>query len=112
MILGVKHFFKEFVNLRVKFYIDNQAVVALLNYGVSRCPFLANCLREISFYLAKYNIELKAQYIRSKDNCIADCLSRAFSNEVHFRNFNKLLDKKLIILDVCNYNDFNFKLDL
>ena len=112
VMAAVKHFFKDLANLKVKIYVDNQACVALLNYGVTRSPFLAACLREIFYFLANYNIELKAEYIPSKDNCLADLCSRAFSNETFYNNFNKLLCDKVLVLENVNYDNFLFKLDL
>ena len=71
--------------------MDNQCSVALLNYGLTKSPFLAACLREINFFLAKHNIEVRAEYIPSKENVLADLCSRAFSTEVHYDNFIKLV---------------------
>ena len=106
VMAAVKHFFKDLANLKVKIYVDNQACVALLNYGVTRSPFLAACLREIFYFLANYNIELKAEYIPSKNNCLADLCSRAFSNETFYDNFNKLLYDKVLVLENVNYEFF------
>ena len=76
--------------------------MALLNYGITRSPFLAACLREIFFVLANFNIELKAEYIPSKMNCLADLCSRAFSSDLYYHNLNKLLlDKTLILENIC-----------
>ena len=93
-------------------YVDNQACVALLNYGISKSPFLATCLREIQFVLAKFNIELRSEYIPSKMNCLADLCSRAFSNDVHFYNFNKCLSEGTFMLDYIHYEHFFFEFDL
>ena len=112
VMVAVKHFFKDLENLKVKIYVDNQACVALLNHGVTKSSFLAACLREIFYVLAKYNIELRAEYIPSKDNCLADLCSRAFSNDTFYNNFNKLLQDEVIILENCDYNLFDFDLDL
>ena len=109
---AVKHWFVDLSNLKVLIYVDNQACVALLNYGVSRCPFLAACLREINYFLAKFNIELRAEYIPFKDNCLADLCSRAFSSKVHFDNFNKLLKDRVLILEDIHYDKMLFELDL
>ena len=88
------------------------ACVSLLNYGISRSPFLADCLREISYFLARFNIELRTEYIPSKKNCLADLCSRAFSNDAHFNNFNRLLlDGELKLENIC-YDKFNFEVDL
>ena len=85
VMVAVKHWFSNLANLKVKVYVDNQACVSLLNYGVTQSPFLAACLREISYFLASFNIELRAEYIPSKDNYLADLCSRAFSSETYFR---------------------------
>ena len=112
VMAAIKHWFGDLANLKVKIFVDNQACVALLNYGVSRSPFLAACLREISYFLAKYNIELRAEYVPSKENHLADLCSRAFSNETHYNNFNRLLLDGVLILENVDYDKFKFELDL
>ena len=111
VMAGIKHWFHELANLKVKIFVDNQVCVALLNYGITHSPFLASCLREIQFFLAKYNIEIKAEYIPSKENFLADLCSRAFSDEKHLENFNKLLNEGTINLENQNfdYRNFNFE---
>ena len=108
VMVAVKHWFVSLSNLRVLIFVDNQACVALLNYGVTKSPFLASCLREIQFYLAMYNIEIKAQYIPSQDNKLADLCSRAFSTDLFFNNFNKLLLEGTLVLENVYYDKFNF----
>lgn len=109
VVAAVKHWFADLANLKVKIFVDNQACVALLNYGITRSPFLASCLREIQFFLAKFNIEIRAEYIPSKENYLADLCSRAFTNDVHFKNFNKLLNDGTIILENVCYDKFDFE---
>ena len=112
VMAAIKHWFDDLANLKVRIFVDNQVCVALLNYGITHSPFLASCLREIQFFLAKHNIELKAQYIPSKDNLLADLCSRAFSSEKHFKNFNKLLLEGTIKLENVFYDRFNFEYGL
>ena len=109
VMAAIKHWFAELANLKVKVFMDNQACIALLNYGITKSPFLASCLREISFFLAKYNIEIRAEYIPSKDNFLPDLCSRAFSSNVHHNNFNKLLENGTLVLENVFYNKFNFE---
>ena len=106
---AIKHWFADLRNLKVLIYSDNQACVALLNYGVTKSPFLASCLREIEFYLARFSIEIKAQYVASKENVLADLCSRAYTSDIHFRNFNKLLNDGTLILENVLYENFNFE---
>ena len=108
----VKHWFVDLANTNVLIYVDNQACVALLNYGVTRCPFLAACLREINFVCVEYNIQLRANYIPSKENCLADLCSRAFTSEAYYNHFNKLLHDKVLILEQVYYDKLKFELDL
>ena len=109
-IMGAaKLWFPLLANLRIRIFSDNQVCVALLNNGFKRSPFLAQCLREIQFLLATYNIEVRAQYIPSKENYIADLCSRAFMNDVYFKNFNQLLNDKTIVLEVFNYDYLSFQ---
>ena len=108
VMAAVKQWFRELANLRVRIFVDNQVCVALLNYGITRSPFLATCLREIQYYLAKHNIEIKAQYVPSKENCLADLCSRAFSTESYFKNFNELISRGTIKLKTFYYNNLNF----
>ena len=112
VMAAVKHWFKELANLKVKIFVDNQVCVALLNYGITKSPFLASCLREISLCLAKNNIELRAEYIPSKQNHLADLCSRAFMTESNFSNFNKILKQGIIKLDYVHYDKFYFQNDL
>ena len=111
VMAAIKHWFCDLANMKVCIFVDNQVCMALLNYGITRSPFLASCLREIQFFLAKHNIELKAQYIPSKENHLADLCSRAFSSEIHFRNFNKLLNEGVLKLDDLYYEKFYFEKD-
>ena len=112
VMAAVKHWFADLANLKVKIYVDNQVCVALLNRGLTRSPFLAACLREIQFVLARYNIEMQAEYIPSKENHLADLCSRAFSNDMFYKNFNKLLMDKVLILENVCYDKLQFELDL
>ena len=109
VMAAIKHWFEDLANLKVLIFVDNQACVSLLNYGITKSPFLASCLREIQFYLAKYNIELKAEYIPSKQNHLADLCSRAFSNKTYFDNFNKLICDGTLVLENIYYDKFNFE---
>ena len=112
VMAAIKHWFMDLSNLKIKIFVDNQACVELLNYGITRSEFLASCLREIQFVLAKYNIELKAQYIPSKENHLADMCSRAFSNDLHFKNFNQCLNNGSLILESLLYDNLYFVYDV
>ena len=112
VMVAIKHWFGDLANSKVKIFVDNKACVSLLNYGITKSPFLASCLREIQYFLAKYNIEIFSEYIPSKQNCLADLCSRAFSNDAYFNNFNALLRNKTLILENVCYDKFLFEHEL
>ena len=112
VMAAVKHWFKDLANLKVRIFVDNQVCVALLNYGITRSPFLAACLREIQCVLAKFNIEIRAEYIPSKENCLADLCSRAFSSDSFYKKFNECLLNRTFVLENVHYDKLNFEYDL
>ena len=112
VMAAIKHWFSELASLKVRIFCDNQVCVALINYGITKSPFLASCLREINVYPAEHNIELRAEYIPSKQNCLADLCSRAYSSDKFFKNFNKLLFQGTLKLENIVYKNFYFENDI
>ena len=109
---AIKHWFEDLANSKIKIYVDNQACVALLNYGITKSPYLATCLREIQYFLALFNIEIVAEYIPSKQNFLAEICSRAFTSDKYFKDFNALLDNNTIVLENVFYDKFKFEHEL
>ena len=62
--------------------------------------------------LAKYNIELKAEYIPSKKNRLAELCSRAFSSNVLFKKFNNHVENGTFILEYIYYDKLYFEHNL
>ncbi|XP_048761600.1 uncharacterized protein LOC125670455 isoform X1 [Ostrea edulis] len=67
----------QFANYRILFYIDNMAVVHVINKTTSRSPRVMKIVRKLVLTCLKHNILIKARHIPSKLNSIADCLSRS-----------------------------------
>ena len=74
--LWVEWFLERVRGRRVLLYEDNQAVVAMLTTLVSRSPALMAELRKLVELLDTNDIALRALYIRSADNVVADHYSR------------------------------------
>ena len=55
---------------------DNEAVVAVINSGYSREPFISHLLRCIFFFSAKYEFTLTAAHVPGRLNTLADAISR------------------------------------
>lgn len=63
-------------NKRVTAYCDNQAVVHMVNNGVSSCRFCMILIRRLTLLTMKHNIKFGLRYIETKANNLADSLSR------------------------------------
>ena len=67
----------HFINKKVLFHVDNQAVVQIINMKTSRSDKVMNLVRHMVLMNLKNNTIVRAVYIPSKLNNIADCLSRS-----------------------------------
>ena len=61
---------------RLLLHEDNQAVVAIVHSLTSKSPALMQELRDLVRVLDAHDISLRARYIRSEDNVVADYFSR------------------------------------
>jgi hypothetical protein len=60
----------------VKFMVDNEADVHILNRNRTRCPQLAVLLRSIAALSTKHNFSYSAEHVAGVDNPLYDMLSR------------------------------------
>ena len=70
----------ELINTRITIFCDNIALVEMINDMVSSCKNCMYLLRLLTLNCLKFNRRLKAKYINTKSNCLADSLSR---NQMH-----------------------------
>ncbi|XP_062568785.1 uncharacterized protein LOC134230935 [Saccostrea cucullata] len=73
---------KYLQNTRLLFHIDNMSVVHIINNSTSKSDRVMNIVRKLTL---QYNIQIKASYIPTKANSIADAISR--SQWARFRHF-------------------------
>lgn len=64
-------------NKRLLFHIDNMAVVHVLNNSTSKSKRVMAIIRELVLITLKCNITVRAQHIPTKQNSIADSISRS-----------------------------------
>ena len=74
--LVVEAFVNDLRDRDVRLFEDNQAVVFAVNHLTSRSSGIMDELRSLCRVLWRNNITLHAEYITSKDNALADQLSR------------------------------------
>ena len=67
---------ERFTNKKIIFHCDNMAVVTILNSKSSKKDRVMFLLRKIVLWTLLFNFQFKALHIFSKDNFIADALSR------------------------------------
>ena len=99
LMICVKLWSCYFSNKKILLKCDNQSTVAVLNSGSTKDSFMQCCLREILFFAARYNFEVRAVYFPGIDNRTADVLSRWHTDS----SFEKLFFELPVIKDqACN----------
>ena len=76
VMICVKLWGQQWKGSRLQVVCDNEAAVRVLNRGFSRDAFMQDCMREIAYFAALWEFELRAVHIPGVDNRIPDLLSR------------------------------------
>ncbi|XP_062383578.1 uncharacterized protein LOC134071030 [Sardina pilchardus] len=76
---------KEWSRKRILFFCDNEAVVAIINKGRSRCPKIMSLLRRLTWQSVIHNFVVNASHVPGYINVEADALSR-----LRFQEFQRL----------------------
>ena len=87
VVVAVLLWLKRFANRRIVIFVDNQAVVHMINKTSSSCHNCMVLIRILVLESMIQNVRVFAKYVRSKDNIRADLLSRMRIND-----FRKLGD--------------------
>lgn len=90
IIICLRLWGSHFHGKRIKVFCDNSAVVNVINSGRAKCELLQSCLREIAFLNAVNECEIKAVWLDTKNNRLADHLSRFDLDETHRTQFFEL----------------------
>ena len=84
----------RFKNKRVNVSVDNQSVMHMINETTSGCRNCMVLIRLLVLECLVHNVSVRAIYVSSKNNDIADALSRG-----QFRTFKKLISKRKMKMD-------------
>ena len=76
LTIAVKLWGKSLEGLSIQVFCDNSSAVTVLNSGKTRSVLLNDCLRELFFYLAKFQVSVFGVNISGVDNRLPDLLSR------------------------------------
>ena len=109
LVVCVKLWGHKWRGLRLQLCCDNSAAVEVVNTGRSRDSFMQTCLRELCFYAAQGEFEIRAIHIPGVDNRVPDLLSRwglgdRFAREFHEVSKNDELVECYVSDDVFRFN--------
>ena len=77
---GIATFGEQLKDSKLKVMVDNQAICFAINSGSIKCVQSMELIRTLYYLLCTHNIDIKAEYIHTKDNVWADALSRLDMN--------------------------------
>jgi hypothetical protein len=107
-VVSLRTWGKHMTGKKILVFCDNEASVQVLNSGHTRDPFMQNCLREICFYAANLQFEVKAKYISGENNRLPDYLSRWEIDKTYRILFkNSIRDRIYHEIDITD-DHFNF----
>ena len=94
IIIAVKVWVQKLKNRRFVVSCDNEAAVFAITTGRIRDPNILACLRELWYYAAVYQYDVRVIHVPGVNNTIPDYLSRCHINDQcqkRFRESNIIL---------------------
>ena len=76
IVLAIRLWGTRWANLRILFFCDNEAIVAVINKQSSKEPTIMGLVRTLVTVALTNNTHFMAKHIKGKHNVIADLLSR------------------------------------
>ena len=74
--VAVKLWLERFQNRKIYLFCDNESVVHMINHSSSKCKNCMVLIRIIVLHSMLHNARVFAKHVKTKDNGIADALSR------------------------------------
>ena len=76
VVTAAATFGSQWRSKRIMMHCDNMCIVHVLTSGTCKNDQIMELVRKLFYIAATYNFELSACYVNTKDNCVADALSR------------------------------------
>ena len=76
VVVTIATFAENWSGRRVKFIVDNMPAVEIINARSARSPLMLNLIQIIGLYAIRYRFFLTSDYINTKENTLADTISR------------------------------------
>lgn len=98
LLIGIRLWGKYCARKKLLVHCDNQATVHNVNQGRTTNSFAQACMRELHYWCAKANCQIKAKHIKSNENTLPDLLSRwdDDSYKAEFLDITRYMEKKQI----------------
>lgn len=87
LLVGVRLWGPTCVGKRLLVHCDNLVTVEIVNSGRAANIFAQACMRELHFWCAKHDFQVKAVHLSSSENRMADLASRMLGDSVKRREF-------------------------
>lgn len=110
LLLGIRVWGSRCRGKRILVSCDNQATVSIVNTGRAQNTFAQACMREIHYWCARYDCQIKVLKVDTRSNTMADLLSRFHDRK--YREQFEILTKYIKVKSVQVPEDFfNFEND-
>ena len=76
ILFAIRLFAFKWKRCKIRVRCDNLAVVQVSKSGRTKDPFLAACARNIWFWAARFDVDMRYDHIQGVNNRVADLLSR------------------------------------
>lgn len=91
IMIALKLWYKDWAKHHIQFFVDNEAVVQIMNSGKTKDKLLAMFARNIWFITSTFDITISVRHIPGRKNNIADLLSRWSNQKSDFEKLNTLI---------------------
>ena len=108
ILIALKVWKHQWAGRHIQFFVDNMAVVQIMNSGYTKDIRLGAYARNIWLLTSCYDITISVKHIAGKKNNIADLLSRWSDNQVDLDRLYKLVDQP----KWCEVLDEYFEIDM
>ena len=109
IVVAVKMWGFALIGKKVVVNCDNSTSCKVLDTGFSRDSFLQSCLREICYFAAINEFQIKANLLTSSENRLAVFLSRWSLNESHYKElFHDLVADMTVTEHIVHESLFSF----
>ena len=109
LIISCKVWGSTWGRLCISVYCDNESVVQTICSQKPKDEKMQSCLRELLFLESKYSFRIRAIHLSTKENCVADYISRIHDDKMiqKYLKSSGLKPKQRVDIPVSFYKQWN-----